>query len=98
LTGHKYESTPVVAGLGWWSGLDEATQNCAIEATAEAGKIQRDLVLSSDEDLRPVMEAEGAIFAEADKAAYQAATASVYDKYAEKYPQLVAALRTAAGL
>lgn len=98
LTGHKYESTPVLAGLGWWSGLDEATQNCALEATAEAGKIQRDLVLSSDEDLRPVMEAEGAIFAEADKAAYQAATASVYDKYAEKYPELVAALRTAAGL
>lgn len=98
LTGHKYESTPVVAGLAWWSGLDEATQNCALEATAQAGEIQRGLVQASDDELRPVMEAEGAIFAEADKAAYQAATASVYDKYAEQYPELVAALKNAAGL
>lgn len=98
LTGHKYESTPVVAGLAWWSGLDEATQNCALEATAEAGKIQRQMVADSDADLRPKMEAEGAKFAEADKAAYQAATASVYDKYAEKYPDLVSALKAAAGL
>ena len=44
------------------------------------------------------MEAEGAIFAEADKAAYQEATQSVYDQYAEQYPELVAALREAAGL
>ena len=98
LTGHKYESTPVVAGLVWWSGLDEATQNCALKATAEAGKVQRDLVAASDADLRPKMEAEGAKFAEADKAAYQAATASVYEKYAADYPELVAALKDAAGL
>jgi len=98
LTGHKYESTPVVAGLGWWSGLDEATQTCVLDATAEAGKLQRNLVLASDDELRPKMEAEGAIFAEADKAAYQAATQSVYDKYAEQFPELVQALRDAAGL
>lgn len=98
LTGHKYESTPVVASLSWWSGLDEATQNCAVEATAEAGKMQRELVQASGEELRPKMEAEGVTFAEADKAAYQAATQSVYDKYAAQYPELVAALRKAAGL
>jgi tripartite ATP-independent transporter DctP family solute receptor len=98
LTGHKYESTPVVAGLAWWSGLDEATQTCVTDAVAEAGEMQRSLVLASDEELRPTMEAEGAIFAEADKAAYQEATQSVYDQYAEQYPELVAALREAAGL
>lgn len=98
LTGHKYESTPVVAGLAWWSGLDEATQNCALSATAEAGKLQRQMVADSDAELRPAMEAEGATFAEADKAAYQAATASVYDKYSNNYPELVAALKSAAGL
>lgn len=98
MTGHKYESTPVVAGLAWWSGLDEATKTCALEATAEAGKLQRQLVQSSDTELRPKMEAEGAKFAEADKAAYQEATQSVYDKYAGQYPELVAALRKAAGL
>ncbi|MFV0359429.1 TRAP transporter substrate-binding protein [Tropicimonas sp.] len=98
MTGHKYETTPVVAGLVWWSGLDEATQACALEATAEAGKLQRQMVLDSDTDLRPKMEAEGAIFADADRDAYRAATASVYDKYAAQYPELVAALRQAAGL
>lgn len=98
LTGHQYQATPVVAGLAWWSGLDEAKQKCALDATAEAGKIQRDLVAASDADLRPKMEAEGAKFAEADKAAYREATKPVYDKYAEKFPELVAALREAAGL
>lgn len=98
LTGHKYESTPVVAGLAWWSGLDEATKDCVLEATSEAGQMQREMVQASEEELRPKMEADGAKFAEADKAAYQEATASVYDDYAEEYPELVEALKSAAGL
>lgn len=98
LTGHQYQATPVVAGMVWWSGLDEATQQCALDATAEAGQMQRDLVAASDADLRPQMEAQGAQFADADKDAYREATRSVYDKYAETYPELVAALRAAAGL
>ncbi|RDD64172.1 TRAP transporter substrate-binding protein [Thalassococcus profundi] len=98
LTGHQYQATPVVAGMVWWSGLDVATQQCALDATAKAGEMQRQLVLESDEDLRPKMEEAGAQFAEADRAAFQEATQSVYDKYAETYPELVQALRDAAGL
>ncbi|MGO4916415.1 TRAP transporter substrate-binding protein [Pseudogemmobacter sp. W21_MBD1_M6] len=97
MTGHKYESTPVVAGLAWWSGLDAAKQACALEATAGAGEIQRQMSLDGDASLRPKMEAEGAIFAEANHAAYVAATASVYDKYAADFPDLVAALKAAVG-
>lgn len=97
LTGHKYESTPVVVGLAWWSGLDEATQNCALQATQEAGKLQREMSLEADTTLIPKMEEEGVIFAEADRDAYIAATAPVYDKYAETFPELVAALKKAAG-
>ncbi|MEZ5847940.1 MAG: TRAP transporter substrate-binding protein [Geminicoccaceae bacterium] len=97
LTGHKYESTPVVAGLAWWSGLDEATQNCAMDATAEAGELQRQMSLAADEELKPMMEAEGVTFAEADRGAFIEATTSVYEKYAETYPELVAALKSAAG-
>jgi tripartite ATP-independent transporter DctP family solute receptor len=97
LTGHKYESTPVVAGLAWWSGLDEAAQACALQATQEAGKLQREMSLEADTTLIPKMEAEGVVFAEADRDAYIAATASVYDKYAETFPDLVAALKKAAG-
>jgi tripartite ATP-independent transporter DctP family solute receptor len=96
LTGHKYESTPVVAGLAWWSGLDEATQSCALQATAEAGKLQRDMSLEANNSLRATMEAEGVTFAEADHQAYVEATASIYDKYSAEFPELVEALRAAA--
>lgn len=97
LTGHMYEATPVVAGLSWWSGLDEATQTCLLEATAQAGETQRNLSLEAEETLRPIMEAEGVTFAEANRDAYREATASIYEKYAETYPELVEALRSAAG-
>ncbi|TJZ89400.1 TRAP transporter substrate-binding protein [Paracoccus gahaiensis] len=97
LTGHKYESTPVVAGLGWWMSLDEATQTCALDATRAAGETQRQLSLEAEESLRATMEAEGVTIVEADRDAYIAATASVYDSYAASHPELVEALRAAAG-
>lgn len=96
LTGHKYETTPVVAGLSWWSGLDDATKQCALDATAQAGEEQRQAVREASDSLIETMEEEGVTFAEADKAAYQQATQSVYDKYANEYPDLVEALRATA--
>lgn len=97
LTGHMYEATPVVAGLAWWSGLDESKQACALQATREAGELQRQISLEADSSLRPIMEAEGVTFLEADIDAYRDATKSVYDTYAERYPELVEALRRATG-
>lgn len=97
LTGHMYEATPVVASLSWWSGLDEAKQTCALQATAEAGQAQRQTSLEADEELRPIMEAEGVTFLDADIDAYRAATQSVYDTYSGRYPELVEALRQATG-
>ncbi|WP_319530865.1 TRAP transporter substrate-binding protein [uncultured Cohaesibacter sp.] len=97
MSGHKYETTPIVAGLGWWQSADETTKKCAVEATKKAGELQRKLSQEGDETLRPKMEAEGATFTEVDKKAYQEATASVYDKYAETYPELVKALKEAVG-
>lgn len=96
ISGHKYEATPVVAGLGWWSGLDEATQACALEATAEAGALQRQMSFDANEALHEVMEGEGAKFATANRDAFIEATASVYDKHAAQFPELVASLREAA--
>ena len=98
MTGHKYEATPVLASMAWWSGLDEATQGCVQDATDEAGAMQRDLMLSADEELRVTLAEEGVTFLEADKDAYREATRGVYDAYAQEYPELVAALREAAGL
>lgn len=97
LTGHKYEATPVVAGQIWWSNLDEATQNCAIEATAQAGEEQRQTSLEENESLRATMEEEGVTFEEANRAAYVEATQPVYESYSGQFPELVDALKSAAG-
>lgn len=98
LTGHKYESSPLVAGLAWWSGLDEATQGCVQQAADEAGQYQRELSATAASDLRPTMEAEGVTFAEIeDRQAFIDATAPVYEGFEAQYPDLVAALREAAG-
>lgn len=97
MTGHKYESTPVVAGLAWWNSLDKKSQQCAISATQEAGKLERNMSLKADAEVMPKMEAAGVKFVKADHAAYVKATASVYDKYAKKFPKIVAALKQAAG-
>ena len=97
LTGHKYESTPVVASLMWWSSLDEDTQSCIENAAKEAGWYQRGLSLTQSNELRATMEAEGAIFAEVeDRQAFIDATASVYETYEAQFGDLIAALREAA--
>lgn len=94
LTGHKYESTPVVASLSWWSNLDEGTKDCVQAATEQAGWYQRGLSLEASSSLQATMEEGGAKFAEVtDRQAFIDGTASVYDEYAKQYPALVKALR-----
>jgi TRAP-type transport system periplasmic protein len=96
LTGHQYQSTPVVAGLGWWSSLDAEAQDCVQSAADEAGAYQRQLSLDLQNSLRATMEGEGVTFAEVeDRQAFVDATASVYDAYAQQMPDVVAALREA---
>ena len=97
MTGHKYESTPVVASLSWWSGLDAATQQCVKNAATQAGWYQRGLSLAAANSLRTKMEAEGAKFADvADRQAFIDATAGVYDEYTKKFGDIVGKLRAAA--
>ncbi|MCF8482448.1 MAG: TRAP transporter substrate-binding protein [Rhodospirillum sp.] len=96
LTGHKYESTPVVAGLGWWRGLDDAARDCITSATKEAGAYQRQRSLEDSQKLIDVMTKEGAKFKEVDQEAFKKATASVYDEYEAKLGDFVPKLRGAA--
>ncbi|SLN62891.1 2,3-diketo-L-gulonate-binding periplasmic protein YiaO precursor [Aquimixticola soesokkakensis] len=96
LTGHKYESTPVLASMVWWSGLDEATQDCIQGAAKSAGWYQRGQSLMQGAALRETMAAEGAIFAEVeDRQAFIDATAPVYEKYEGQFGDLIATLREA---
>lgn len=98
LTGHQYQSTPVVAGLGWWSSLDVPMQECVQNSAKEAGTYQRELSSESNQSLQATMEGEGVTFAEVeDRQAFVDATASVYDTYAERFPNFVPALLEAAG-
>ena len=96
LTGHKYEGTPVVAGLGWWSGLSDDDKACITNAAKEAGWYQRGRSLLDNATLKAQMESEGAKFMEVDKNAFAEGTASVYAKYEESLGEFVSKLKSAA--
>ncbi len=89
MTGHKYETTPVIAGLGWWNGLSDGHRDCISDAVTQAGWYQRGRSQLDNQALRSKMEAEGAKFLDVDQAAFAAATASVYDQYRSKYSDVV---------
>lgn len=96
LTGHKYESTPIVAGLGWWKSLDSDVKSCVQSATDQAGWYQRGLSLEASTSLIATMKADGVTFAQVDnRQAFIDATAPTYDEYTKKFPALVKALRAA---
>jgi TRAP-type transport system periplasmic protein len=97
LTGHQYQSTPVVAGMWWWSALDAEGQECVQSAAIEAGDYQRQLSADLQQSLRETLEEEGVTVTEVeDRQAFVDATASVYENYAQRMPDVVAALREAA--
>lgn len=97
LTGHQYQAAPLLANLTWWNELDEPIRSCVTEASSIATSEQRRLSLEGDQTLQAKMEAEGITFAQSNREAYIEATAPVYDRYAQQFPEFVAALREAVG-
>lgn len=95
MTGHQYQSTPVVAGLAWWESLDETTQNCVTSAAKQAGWYQRGRNMFEAKRLKAVLESEGAIFSEVDYNAFVKATAPVYEKYETQYGDFLKKLKKA---
>ncbi|NYZ17690.1 TRAP transporter substrate-binding protein [Azospirillum sp. RWY-5-1] len=89
LTGHKYESTPVLASKVVFDGLSKADQQAVLDAAAEAGKLNREMSQKSDSELRGKMEAAGIKFNEVDPAPFVAKTKAVYDKWQAQFPELV---------
>ena len=96
LSAHKYESTPVVAGLTWWKGLSQADRKMIKEAAVEAGWYQRGRNMIDAVKLVDVLKKEGAKFSKVDTEAFQKATASVYDLWAQDLGDFVKRLRAAA--
>lgn len=97
LTGHKYESTPVLASKMVFDALSKADQKAVMDAAAEAGKLNRELSAKADAELRGKMEAAGTKFNSVDPAPFVAKTKPVYDKWESQYPELVALVRKEAG-
>lgn len=96
MTGHQYQSTPVVAGLGWWNSLEEETQTCITQAAERAGWYQRGRNYILNQNLKAAIKNEGGKFAEVDRAAYAEAVEPVYKKYEGELGGFVTDLRKAA--
>ena len=96
LSAHKYESTPVVAGLTWWKGLSQADRKMIKDAAVQSGWYQRGRSMVDAVKLVDVLKKEGAKFTKVDTAAFQKATASVYDLWAKDLGDFVKRLRAAA--
>lgn len=89
LTGHKYESTPVLMSKIVWDTLSSEHQQAIQEAALEAGKFNRQASLAADEELKGRMIEAGIEFNDVDSAPFIEATTSVYDAWREQYPELV---------
>jgi tripartite ATP-independent transporter DctP family solute receptor len=89
LTGHKYESTPLLMSKMVWDTLTPKQQEVIQEAAIEAGEFNRQASLEADEELRGDMEEAGVAFNEVDSKPFIEATSSVYDQWREEYPELV---------
>lgn len=82
LTGHKYEMTPFLMSKRTWDRLSDADRKAVTEAAAEATALQRKLSQESEDKLLADLRAKGVQVNVADKAAFEAATSKVDDKWA----------------
>ncbi|GGW57574.1 TRAP transporter substrate-binding protein [Vreelandella hamiltonii] len=89
LTGHKYESTPLLMSKIMWDMLTPEQQQAVQEAADEAGQFNRQASLEADAKLRIQLEDAGVVINEVDTAPFIEATASVYGLWSEEYPELV---------
>lgn len=89
LTGHKYETTPFLASKMILDTLSRDDQKAVKEAAVEAGKLNREMSMAADADLRKKITAAGVQINTVDTAPFFARTKPVYDKWAKQYPELV---------
>lgn len=94
LTGHKYEATPLLASKVVWNTMSKQDQAAVKEAAIEAGKLNRQLSLAADADLKAKLTAAGVQINPVDQAPFIAQTKNVYDKWSKQYPELVEVLVT----
>ena len=74
LTGHKYETTPLLASKMIWAGLSKADQAAIKDAAIEACKLNREMSLAADIELRTKLTEAGVAINEIDQATFAAKT------------------------
>ncbi|MGL1834918.1 TRAP transporter substrate-binding protein [Rhodocyclaceae bacterium SMB388] len=89
LTGHKYETTPLIASKRIWDQLSKDDQQAILEAAVEAGAMNRQMSLASDVELREKLTAAGVEINEVDQTAFIEKTKPVYEKWGKQFPSLV---------
>ncbi|HHW76525.1 MAG TPA: TRAP transporter substrate-binding protein [Xanthomonadaceae bacterium] len=100
LTGHKWESNPVLMSKMAWGRLDAKLQTILMEAMAEATTLQVGLVQADSEKLLKEFRANpNVVVNEVDLAAFRQRTASVYEKWEQKpFGSFVKELRKTVGV
>jgi tripartite ATP-independent transporter DctP family solute receptor len=96
LSAHKWESTPVLMSKMAWGKLSKQHKDVFMEAMAEATKLQLQLSNEGAEKLLKEFKANSKVAVnQVDTAAFQKATAGVFDKWAQKpFGDFVKQLRT----
>lgn len=84
LSGHIWNSAPVVVSKTWWDKLDEPSRNAIKQAFWEARVKQRELIAAGDAELVDEMRKAGVNFTEPDKSAFQLQTEIVWKNWAPK--------------
>ena len=93
---HKYEMAPILASKKWWGTLSAEDKKMIQAAMDAATWYNRGVFLIADSELEQKLIDEGAKFNDVDTAAFQTATASVYDKWASEIGDIVPNIQEAA--
>ena len=59
LTGHKYETTPLLASMAWWSSLSPEDQACVQTSADEATAFQREAAQKLETEVRAKLAPQG---------------------------------------
>lgn len=89
LTGHFYTFEPLVMSKNLYDSLPADIQQAIVEAAIEAAAYERQLSQDFDKECLEKIAELGMEISEVDKAAFQKAVEPVYDKYKDKFGEVI---------
>jgi len=84
LSGHIWNSAPVVVNLDWWEGLSQEVRTAIQEEFYSAREKQRGLIAAGDEKLIEVLKSQGMTVNKVDVPAFQEAAAVVWENWTQR--------------